>query len=164
MQQNMIGLTNDLSRKIAKFIFKKDIEWPCKLQTACLSANNHRKRATNYTPLKLMCGREYIHLPILSQMNLPNEEHLEEEIIDDINEDESSKLEVPTNWIADIENIRNVQRNDAITNIRIEQSELSEERKSKRGTTPKCDKNKIATEILHLLICILISRALRSRD
>ena len=73
------------TKKITWFVSDVDTEWPSKLQPACLPANIHRKRATNYSPFQLMFGREFDLLPPIRLLNF-KEEKVEEE-----NDDEDTE-------------------------------------------------------------------------
>ena len=115
-----------LFRKLAKFIYEKDFEWPCKLQPACLSANIYRKRATKYSPFELMFGRHFDHLPLLRRLNLDVTEQPNEDV-DDIHDELTVDTECTTDWSSDLEHTRNMQRKDARCNIIIE---LTKQKKS----------------------------------
>ena len=116
-------------RKLAKFIYDQDVEWPNKLQPACLSVNIHKKRATKYSPFQLMFGRDFDHLPLLRRLNIHSDEQSDndDDDISDENEEIVNNLSVDTeicttDWFLDLEHTRNIQREDAKCNIVIEQT------------------------------------------
>ena len=108
-----------LFRKLAKFIYDQDVEWPSKLQPACLSANIHKKRATKYSPFQLMFGRVFDHLPLLRRLNLDTDEDIDDILSDEmvVNDQSVEHISVltdntemcSTDWSSDLTHNRNMQ-------------------------------------------------------
>ena len=111
-------------------ISENDSEWPQKLQLAVLSANSHRKRSTGYSAFQLMYGRDFDHLPLIRLLsnNYPPEETMVEEEAYEPGEDNF--------WTIELEQQRCLERDNARTNIKIEQT------KQKRSYDMKVEINR----------------------
>ena len=92
-------------------------EWPTMLQSAVLSANSNRKRATGFTSFYLMFGREFSHLPLLRYLNSNDTTttSVYEKDADQLVEDSSS-------WTVELEQSRAKDRDNARCNIHFEQA------------------------------------------
>ena len=97
-------------QEIAKTISEADTEWPKSLQPAVLSANSHKERSTGYSPFYLMFRCE--NLPLLRYMN--SKVDSDEEGID-----ESEEI---SSWNVELEQNRAIDRDNARSNIQIEQA------------------------------------------
>ena len=92
-------------------------EWPTMLQSAVLSANSNRKRATGFSSFYLMFGREFNHLPLLRYLNsnYTTTMSVDEKDADQLVEDSNS-------WTVELEQSRAKDRDNARCNIHFEQA------------------------------------------
>ena len=111
-------------------ISENDSEWPQKLQLAVLSANSNRKRSTGYSAFQLMYDRDFEHLQLIRLLsgNYPPEETVVEE--------EPYEMEDANFWTIELEQQRGLERDNARTNIKIEQA------KQKRSYDMKVEINR----------------------
>ena len=86
-------------------------EWPTMLQSAVLSANSNRKRATGFSSFYLMFGREFNHLPLLRYLNsnYTTTMSVDEKDADQLVEDSNS-------WTVELEQSRAKDRDNARCN------------------------------------------------
>ena len=93
-----------------------DAEWPKTLLHALLSANSHRKRSTDYSPFCLMFGREFDHISLFRCLNSKDEHN-------STDEEDTSQIEGNNFWTSELEQHREIDRDNARSNIQIEQAE-----------------------------------------
>ena len=68
-----------------------------------------------------MFGRHFDHLPLLRRL-IPDVTEQPNEDVDDIHDELTVDTECTTDWPSDLEHTRNMQREDARSNIIIEQT------------------------------------------